>query len=157
MVPSGQWTFEKKGFQHVSIIGLDDKREITVLLVVSMAGEALPGQVIYQGTTNRCHPKYEFPGSWNITHTASHWSTENTTLEYIKTVLGSYFCMKRKELGLSEKHQGLLIVDVFRAHRTDAVRKALEDENVYVLYVLTCYTDNLQPLDLTVNKSLKKT
>ena len=99
-----------------------------------MAGEALPGQVIYQGTTNQCHPKYEFPGSWNITHTASHWSTENTILEYIETVLDPYFCMKRKELGLSDKHHGLLIVDVFRAHRTDAVRKALEDENVSVLH-----------------------
>ena len=32
MVPSGQWTFEKKGSQHVSSIGLDDKREIKVLL-----------------------------------------------------------------------------------------------------------------------------
>ena len=41
---------------------------------------------------------------------------------------------EKKELGLSDKHHGLLIADVFRAHRTDAVRIALEDENVSVLY-----------------------
>ena len=38
MVPSGNWTMEKKGSCQVAIAGLDDKREITVLLAVNMLG-----------------------------------------------------------------------------------------------------------------------
>ena len=89
--------------------GLDDKREITVLLAVNMANEAQPGQVIYQGTTHRCHPKYQFPDSWNVTHTASHWSTKGTRIHYKGKVLSVYFCMERQDLGLSEKHRALLM------------------------------------------------
>ena len=156
MVSSGNWTMEKKGSCQVAIAGLDDKREITVLLAVNMLGETLPSQVLYQGTTDRCHARYDCPDSWNITHTASHWSTESTILEYLEKVVDPYFVLKRQELGLPEKHHGLLIVDVFKAHRTDAVRKFLDARYISVLYVPVSYTGNLQPLDLTVNKSFKE-
>ena len=102
MVPFGNWTMEKKGFCQVAIAGLNDKREITVLLAVNMLGETLPSQVIYQGTTDRCHARYDFPDSWNITHTAFHWSTESTILEYLEKVVDPYFVLKRQELGLPE-------------------------------------------------------
>ena len=80
----------EKGSRQVSIKSLDDKHEITVLLAVNMSGEALPGQVIYQGTTDRCHPRYEFPGSWQVPLTSSHWSTKDTILEYIDKVLDHF-------------------------------------------------------------------
>ena len=143
MVPSGNWTMEKKRSCQVAIAGLDDKQEIVVLLAVNMLGETLPSQVIYQGTTDRCHARYDFPDSWNITHTASHWSTESTILEYLEKVVDPYFVLKRQELGLPKKHHGLLIVVVFKAHRTDAVRKFLDARYISVLYVPACYTDNL--------------
>ena len=153
IVPSGNWTMEKKRSCQVAIAGLNDKREIIVLLAVNMLGETLPSQVIYQATTDRCHARYDFPDSWNITHTASHWSTESTIFEYLEKVVDPYFVLKRQELGLLEKHHGLLIVDVFKAHQTDAVRKFLDAKYISVLYMPAYYTDNLQPLDLTVNKS----
>ena len=35
MVPGGTWTMEEQGFQQVPIHGMDDKRQITVLLAVT--------------------------------------------------------------------------------------------------------------------------
>ncbi|KAH3834639.1 hypothetical protein DPMN_107971 [Dreissena polymorpha] len=57
MVPGGEWTMEEKGTAQVSITGLDDKRQITVLLAVTKSGCLLPPQVIYAGKTERCLPK----------------------------------------------------------------------------------------------------
>lgn len=51
MVPVSDWTLELEGSKQVDTIGRDDKREITVLLVTSMAGKLLNPQVVYQ----RCH------------------------------------------------------------------------------------------------------
>ena len=43
-------------------------------------------------------------------------------------------------------------MDVFRAHRCESVRQKLADSNILVVYVPP---DQLQPLDLSVNKPVK--
>ncbi len=57
----------------------------TAVFCGSMVGDFLPPQLIYQGKTSRCHPKYNFPLDWSITHAPKHWSTEATTIEYYIT------------------------------------------------------------------------
>ena len=56
MVPVNPWSLAAEGSKQVAIVSLDDKREITVLLSVSLDGQLLPPQVIYAGKTPRCHP-----------------------------------------------------------------------------------------------------
>jgi len=68
-----------KGSKQVKMVGLGDKRQITALLSVTKSGHLLPPQLIYPGKTDACHPKVTFPDDWDITHTESHWSTEDTT------------------------------------------------------------------------------
>ena len=51
LVPSASWTMEKRGTKRVEISGIDDKRQITAVFACSMAGEFLPLQLIYKGTT----------------------------------------------------------------------------------------------------------
>ena len=53
IIPSNQWTLAKKGSKQVGVVGIEDKREITGVLAVNMAGELLPPQIIYSGTTER--------------------------------------------------------------------------------------------------------
>ena len=55
-IPTSQWTMEKQGSKHVEIIAADDKRQITAVLAGSLAGDFLPPQLIYKGTTPRCLP-----------------------------------------------------------------------------------------------------
>ena len=61
MVPTSEWTLQEKGSKDCSIVALDDKREITGVVGISLTGSLLPFQLIYKGTTDRCHPSYKFP------------------------------------------------------------------------------------------------
>ena len=76
LVPASGWTMEKRGSKRVEIAGTNNKEQITLVLCGTMTGDFLPPQVIYKGTTPRCHPKYSFPCEWNITHSPKRWSNE---------------------------------------------------------------------------------
>ncbi len=81
---------EKDG---VEICAIDDKRQITAVFGCTMNGHFLPMQLIYKGTTSRCHPlKIGSP---------NHWSNEKTMEEYITNILLPYIRSKREELKLS--------------------------------------------------------
>ena len=78
-VPVSSWTMEAPGTKRVEIIGKDDKQQLTAVLGCSMSGDFLPPQLIYQGKTKKCLSHFQFPGSWDVTHSENHWANENTT------------------------------------------------------------------------------
>ena len=155
LVPVSDWTLEKEGSKQVAIVGKEDKREIIVLLTVTASGKLLPPQVIYQGKTQGCHAKVTFPESWHITHSSSHWSTEETMLQFIDSVLVPYVVKTRHELDLADDHHALAIFDVFKAHHCDSVLKKLRENNIHQVFVPAGCTSDLQPLDVSVNQEFK--
>ena len=46
IVPSSQWTMEKKGTKRVEIVAMDDKRQITAIFGCTLSGKFLPVQLI---------------------------------------------------------------------------------------------------------------
>ena len=90
IVPSNTWTMEEQGSKRVDVAGANDKRQITAVFCGSLVGDFLPVQIIYQGKTPRCHPKYQFPPDWNITHSPKHWSNEETMIEYVEEIIIPY-------------------------------------------------------------------
>ena len=54
------------------IKGIEDKREITALLALTLSGVLLPPQLLYLGKTDRCHPHVNFPPDWDVFHTNNH-------------------------------------------------------------------------------------
>ena len=42
MVPVSNWTLEVSGSRQIDMVGLDDKREVTALLAVSLSGTVSP-------------------------------------------------------------------------------------------------------------------
>ena len=87
IVPGSQWTMAEKGAKRVECAGVDDKRQITVVVCGTASGIFLPFQVIYQGKTPVCLPRFVFPADWNVTFTQNHWCNEDKTLEYIHKVV----------------------------------------------------------------------
>ena len=83
LVPSSAWTMDERGTNRISLKGLDDKREITALLVDTLYGTLLPPQLLFEGKTDRCHPAINFPDEWNIFHTENHWSNTSTVLRFV--------------------------------------------------------------------------
>ena len=154
-VPCSEWSMVQQGSKQVKVTGLNDKREMTALLAVSLASELLPPQLIYAGTTSRCHATVTYRDDWNITHSKNHWSNETTMLEFIEMVLVPFMVQQREKLQLPPNQAGLAIFDVFAAHRTDAVLKKLEECNIKQVFIPGGCTGELQPLDAAVNGCFK--
>ena len=101
-VPASSYTMEKEGATRVEVTGKDDKRQITLVLAGSVSGEFLPPQVIYEGKTKCCLPPFQFPSTWNITYTQTHWSNEESMKEYIEAVIVPYISRQKADLKLPD-------------------------------------------------------
>ena len=154
-VPTSEWTMARYGSKQVPIIGLEDKREMTILLGIAMNGSYLPPQLIYAGKTEQSHPHFQFPDKWDVTHTESHWSTTQTMHQYLKNVLLPYFSATRERLNLPNQ-KGLVLFDVFKAHRDSDLIEQMKKNDLIPLFVPASCTSELQPLDLTVNSEFKR-
>lgn len=122
-----------------------------------MSGDFLPPQLVYQGKTKRCLPRFEYLPNWDITFTENQWSNEDTTHPYIVKILLLYLQQKRKELGLSPDYRALLICDNFKVQWTKKLLKLLDSNSISINLVMVqpnC-TDRLQLLDVSVNKPEK--
>ena len=132
-----------------------DYRQITGTFSVTASGKFLPIQLIYQGKTDRCHPKFKFPKEFHVTHTENHWSNERKAIELVNNILIPYVKQIREKFGFRATKEWVLVADVFKAHWTDAVKKIISDNNGKMVPVPNNMTAYLQPLDLTVNRSCK--
>ncbi len=155
IVPVSDWTLNLSGQKQVDIIGKDDKRAITALLGTSLTGDLLPTQVIYQGSSKRCHPKFNFPKEWDITHTPTHWSNTETMIQYMDNIANPYFKKVKADLGLPPQQKSLIICDVFKAHRTTEFKEKVVESGCELEYVPANCTSEFQPLDVSGNKEFK--
>ena len=142
---------EKQGAKRVEVAGMTDKRQITAVFCGTLMGEFLPVQLIYAGKTTRCHPRYQFPSDWHITHSPNHWSNEETMLSYIDQIIAPFVSRVRNDLNLGEEQPALAIFDNFKGQMTEQVFSHLEENNIHSVFVPANGTDRLQPLDLKVN------
>ena len=71
------------------------------------------------------------------------------------TILTPYTDRVKDELGLPKSQKSLLILDVFRAHRTPDVLDELKANGFVLEFVPANCTSELQPLDVTVNGAYK--
>ena len=141
----------KEGAKKVSITEIEDKRQITGVFAITLDGKFLPPQLIDQGTTAACLPCSKFPINWHITCSRNHWANEVTTKEYIQRIINLYIKKTRQELKLADDHHALCIFDNFKCQLTDDVLQLLEESYIDIV---NC-TDQLQLLDLSINKSAK--
>ena len=136
--------------------GLTDKRNITLTFFISLNGDFLPMQIIYQVKTKASQPRgFEFPRGFAVTQNPKHYSNELETLNLIEKIIQPYVAMKRKELNLLPSQKALLIWDVFKGQKTEKVLSKLTSKNIEVVNVPANMTHFFQPLDLTVNRDAK--
>ena len=141
IVPSSTWTMERQGSKRVEVVGVNDKCLITVVFCGSLVGDFLPIQVIYKGKTPRCHPHYQFPLNWDITHSPKHWSNERTMLQYIKKVIIPYVeCIRGR---FDPDTPALVIMDNFKGQVVGSVTDLLELNNIHVCLLPPNTTDKL--------------
>ena len=144
----------EQGIQRVEVATLNDKRQVTSTVAVTLNGKFLPLQILYAGKTDRCHPVYAFPEDFDIFHTANHWANGETVDRYIKKIIIPYVEETRREMSCPDQY-ALVIFDCFRGHLVQEVDELLEEHKLIKVLVPSNCTDKLQPLDLSVNRALK--
>ena len=82
---------------RVQMIGVNGKRQMTAIFCGALTCDFLPVQLVYNGKTPCCHPHFEFPLGWHITHFLNHWSTEQTMLQYIEYIILPSFSKRMKD------------------------------------------------------------
>ena len=150
LVPASDRTMVEEGSRQVEVCGLDDKREITALLTATLSGQLLSPQLLYAGKTPRCHPCQSLPSGWDIYHSPTLWSTEDTILHIVKEII-PYVSATRECLGLSQDQKALTFFDVFAAHRVASLKELLTEANIMFVYIPASCTSELQPLDKSIN------
>lgn len=89
---------EKKGMKRVEVAAVKDKHQTTAMFACTLDGKFLPIQIIYQGTTSKCHLKdVQFPAGWLMSHIENQ-TNETTTIDYIRNIIVSYVNKERKLL-----------------------------------------------------------
>ena len=63
-----------KDAKKVGVVGIADKRNITLTLTVAMDGKGLPFQTIYKGKTKQSLPKVTFPTGFSLSDNMKHHS-----------------------------------------------------------------------------------
>ena len=99
----------------------------------------------------QCLP-YKFPVDWHITNSPNNWSNEDTMIDYI---ILPYVEDVRRDIGIIPDQAALAIFEKFRGQMTDKFIQLLGDNKIHHILVPACCTDRLQPLDVSVNKSVK--
>ena len=146
----------EKNSKSVPIKGLTDKRNITLTFVISLAGEFLPMQVIYQGKKKFLPRNFVFPKGFYLTQNPKHYSNEEETLKLIDSIIIPYLVQTRQQLKLPPTQKAILIWDVSRGQTTERVLSKLASLNIEIVSVRANMTHFFQPLDLTVNGQAKK-
>ena len=147
----------KSGSKRVHISNCDDKREITATTTITLSGDILPYQLIYTGTTKRCLPATgSLPDGFLLCYNKKHWSNTEETVNILKNVIRPYCVSTRKRLGLPANQHAVMIWDDFSAHKTPQVTALMKDLNISIVCVPKNMTHLLAPIDLTVNRTLKK-
>ena len=106
-VSPGKWTFDVKGVKTVPIKDIDDNRQITAAFAISMFGEFLPIQVIYEGKTKICLTKYTFPASFDPTFSKNHWCNIEKSLGLFNKIVFVHFMFEKPKV--TQMSRGVLL------------------------------------------------
>ncbi|EJD54964.1 hypothetical protein AURDEDRAFT_49858, partial [Auricularia subglabra TFB-10046 SS5] len=139
-------TWSESGAKQVSVIGQEEKRAFTLNVGISMSGELLPFQAIYQGMTRRSLPKPDARGQdraaeigilFEPSMTKTYWSTQATMRSYVDNILVPYYERQCALLGLGDDQEFLWVIDCWSVHRSKEFRTWMKVNHprITMLYV----------------------
>ena len=121
LVPSK--TVNQRGSKSVLIRTTgSEKRHFTMVLAVAAGGDVLPPMVIFKGKRELNIPT---PPGWIVTVLDKGWMDESLMLRWIRDIY----------LKHTKKDRSLLVLDSFRGHITESVKKACRKGNTVMAVI----------------------
>lgn len=135
----------EKGIKTINLnIDVSSKISITAIGGITASGEKLQLWVIAKGKTDVSLRKFGDRKNIVFNYTTSGWVTETIVLKYLDWLSDLY---KNEPI--------VLVLDVYPAHRTEAVREKAKSRNIILLFVPAGGTSLYQPLDIKIFGELK--
>ena len=155
-------TYAPKGSKQVEVVGKDEKRGFTLVVGISMNGDALPFQAIYAGSTPRSLPSPNAPDYKKATETLkfriesggdNHWSTQSTMQSYVQHILVPYFENHRQD----QNQICIWQIDCWSVHRSAEFRDWMYKTYpwIHIHYIPANCTGLFQPCDVGIQRVLK--
>lgn len=168
LMQTNKYTYHGSGESRVPITGSDDKRQITVVVGSTLAGQMLPLQLIFKGQdTNKKqhkavptlpdHVKRRVTNAkFHLTQTHNHWSTLDSMKDYITLVIKRWVNERAAELTITNPHC-ILILDCWKVHTGEAFRSwmARQFPRYHLCYVPAGCTSKAQPADVMLQRPFK--
>ncbi|KAF7799758.1 hypothetical protein EIP86_011000 [Pleurotus ostreatoroseus] len=169
LIPTGKSTYDVKGIKNVGVFSHEEKRQTTIVLASSMSGNILPFQSVWGGSTNSSLPAKDAPrraeaDTLGFTYAhgdTRHWSSRQTTKEWINDILDKYLARMRSKHGLPDSAKAILLIDVWPVHIADSnpddflpwMRRT--HPNIIIIFVPGGCTGIFQPADVGLQRILK--
>lgn len=123
-----------------------EKQRCTVMLTVLADGKKLAPFIIFKRKTL---PKGEkFPAGVIVRCQEKGWMDNALVLDWVK-------CVWERRPGALLKLKNMLVLDSFRGHMTDDVKKKLQEGKTEQVCIPGGMTSLLQPLDVCINRPFK--
>ena len=164
--PGTKLTWAETGAKQVSVVGLDEKRAVTLVVSVANNGDLLPFQVVYKGHSSRSLPQESAKHYKNCidagmkfesSKTNTYWSTEETMKRLVNDIISPYFARQREKLNLPPKQKAIWFIDCWSVHRSKTFRAWMrrKHSNIIMIYVPGGCTGICQPCDVGIQRLLK--
>ena len=168
LVPTSTYTYHSKTDKHVSVTGQDDKRQITALVGLTLEGELLPLQLIFQGQEHDRSQHKAVPvldstlsqrvtyAGWHLTQTPNHWSSQISMRDYVDYVVVPFVKTKRQKYNCPDS-PALLLFDCWSVHKSVEFLGWMKTEHpdFHVIFIPAGCTGKAQPADVIVQRPLK--
>ena len=135
----------EKGTETVKLkCAQGEKQSVTAIGAITADGQKLPFWILAKGKTDRVLHKFGTPGQTVLKVSQSGWTNEAILLEYLEWLHTT-----------SDGCPLILVLDVYPAHRTAAIRNRANELDIELLYVPAGGTSQYQPLDRRIFGELK--
>lgn len=153
--PAATKTLDFVGEKSVEVIGAGDKRQVTLMLGGTVAGEVLVPQIVFEGKTSRVLPPAVNGAVYAFT--ANHWASFDTTIQWLSAVLVPHALAKKACMGLPPDAPCVLIWDVWLHHKSQAMLDYIQQYYPWIklVFVPASTTSKLQVADVAMNGPFK--
>lgn len=142
---------------------MEDKRQITVSVSSSAAGNLLPFQLVFTGTTDRSFPPRNEgrqmceDAGWHLTYSNNHWSNLTTCKQFVEQILQPYRRKQVQKMGLDEETKLIWLLECWNVHISKDFISWLKISHPQILFIFVpanC-TNVSQPADVILQRPFK--
>ncbi|KAK3252301.1 hypothetical protein CYMTET_38389 [Cymbomonas tetramitiformis] len=159
VLPLKSTTWAPSGADVVPLIGLDDKRQITGVIVEALGdnfeGLVVGFQAIYQGNTARCLPALEHRtkdlfDDFIYEFTYNHWADEETNISLFEKVIVKHLEGVKTRLRLVADQRAVVLLDAWPVQNTESFRGRVKRSWPWIilLYIFPGGTGKSQKFDV---------